>query len=109
MGLLLKPIRFCLNKTGPPSSSLTASAITAITGHNNHFLWGPQGATGEVMLVYSNAFGIGRLSALFEQVTQVGRFEHPHAMPGQNNRTLYLCRGLRKPIEKFWRSIKAFG
>ena len=61
------------------------------------------------MLVYSGEFDQRRLSHLFESVTEVGRFEHPHVMPTQTNRALFLCRGLRKPIEKFWRSIKYFG
>ena len=80
----------------------------AISGHNSHHLWGPQGARGEVMLIYSSGIPRYRLNALFESVTEVGRFEHPHVMPGQNNRTLYLCRNLKKPMDKCWRTIKAF-
>ena len=81
----------------------------AVSGHNSYFLWGPQGATGEVMLIYSNGFDRRRLDALFQDVAEVGRFQLPNVMPSQNNRTLFLCRGLRKPMERFWRSIKGFG
>jgi hypothetical protein len=80
----------------------------AISGHNNHFLWGPQGATGEVMLVYWHDSGRAQLEALFESVTDVARFEHPYVLPGQNHRTLLLCRGLKIPMEEFWRLIKFF-
>ena len=80
----------------------------AVSGQNNHFLWGPGEATGEITLVYSNGFSAQRLNALFENVTEIARFEHPFVMPGQNNRTLYLCRGLKKPMAKFWRSLKDF-
>ena len=80
----------------------------AISGHNSHFLWGPQGATGEVMLVYWHDSGRAQLEELFESVTEVGHFEHPYVMPYENNRTLLLCRGLKIPMEEFWRLIKLF-
>lgn len=81
----------------------------AISEHNNYFIWGTRGATGEVMLIYSNHFDRSRLASLFESVSEVGRFTHPNVMPHQSNRSLFLCRGLRKPMEQFWRSIKSFG
>ncbi len=80
----------------------------AISGHNNHFLWGPHGADGSVMLVYSRESDRFRLEALFESVTEVGRFEHPYAVLHQNHRVLYLCRGLKKPMDAFWKTMKAF-
>ena len=80
----------------------------AITGHNNHFLWGPRGADGSVMLVYSRASQRARLEALFESVAEVGRFEHPLVVPNQNHRILYSCRGLKKPMDAFWKSLKTF-
>ncbi len=80
----------------------------AISGHNNYFLWGNEGPTGEVMLVYSNGLSRPRLEALFQDVADIDHFQHPHVMPYQNNRTLFLCRGLRKPMDQFWHSIKNY-
>ncbi len=80
----------------------------AITGHNNHFLWGPRGADGSVMLVYSRESERFRLESLFESVAEVGRFEHPYVVPHQNHRVLYLCRGLKKPMDAFWKTLKTF-
>ena len=80
----------------------------AISGRNSYFLWGPQGATGEVMLVYWHDSGREQLEKLFESVTEVGHFEHPYVMPYENNRTLLLCRGLKIPMEEFWQLIKLF-
>ena len=60
------------------------------------------------MLVYSNRLGRPRLDALFQEVAEIYHFRHPHVMPYQNNRTLFLCRGLRGPMDRFWRSIKNF-
>ena len=70
--------------------------------------WGPQGATGEVMLIYSRAFSRERWEELFESVAEVGHVQHPFVMPGENNRTLLLCRGLKIPMKEFWRLIKIF-
>lgn len=80
----------------------------AISGHNQYFLWGPGDTDGSVMLIYSRAFDRQRLEALFESVEEVGRFEHSMVMPEQNGRTLYLCRGLRKSMEEFFKTTRQF-
>ncbi|MBI2431572.1 MAG: hypothetical protein HYV26_01730 [Candidatus Hydrogenedentes bacterium] len=78
----------------------------AICGHNNYFLWGPGDATGEVMLVYNRARE--ELEPIFEEVREVGRFQHPYVMPYQQDRRLYLCRGLKIPIAAGWPQLKVF-
>ena len=78
----------------------------AISGHMTHYLWGPGDATGEVMLVYwDDRRG---LEALFREVTEVARFHHPYVMDRQNDRPLYLCRGLTVPIAEAWKRVKAY-
>jgi hypothetical protein len=78
----------------------------AISGHNNHYLWGPGDTTGEVMLVYWS--DRQTLEELFEEVVEVGRFHHRLVMPYQTDRPIYLCRGLRVPIDQLWPRVKHF-
>ena len=78
----------------------------AFSGHNSNYLWGPQGATGEVMLVYS--YPVKELEMLFDSVVEVGRFSHPYVMEHQNNRSLFLCRGLQLSAKDAWKQLKSF-
>jgi len=78
----------------------------AISGYMNNYLWGPRGATGEVMLAYWD--NRSTLDDLFEEVTEVARFQHPFVMDRQNNRPLYLCRRIRVPMNEAWPRFKTF-
>lgn len=79
----------------------------AISGHNSYFIWGPGNATGEVMLVFMGSEE--ELRTMFEEVKEVARFHHPYAMPYENGRALFLCRGLKTPLGQAWPGIKNFG
>jgi len=78
----------------------------AIAGHNNYWLWGPGHYTGEVMIV----IGGNRTDheKVFESVEQAGLFQHNYVMPYENNLPLFVCRGLRAPIEELWPQLKHY-
>jgi len=78
----------------------------AITGHMTHYLWGPGDATGDVVLAYWP--DREDLEKLFAEVVEVGRFHAPFAMARQNDRPLFLCRGLRFPLREVWPRLKAY-
>lgn len=78
----------------------------AVCGHNNHYLWGAGGCSGEVMLVYH--FPREQLDQYFGEVREVARFHHPWVMPYQNNIPLYLCREPRVPLPALWPQLKRF-
>lgn len=78
-----------------------------LCAHNNYYYWG-LGATGsDTMLVFS---GIPpeKLGEYFEQVTEVGRFDHPFAMPYETDKPLYLCEGLKQPLTDVWPQLRRF-
>ncbi len=77
----------------------------AISGHQSHFLWGPDGYTGESMIVLAG--GRGRLQTLFAEVTRAGRVEHRYSMPYQHV-DVYYCRGLRRPLSELWPQLKSW-
>jgi len=75
----------------------------AISGHQNYFLWGPRGYTGESVIVLD-----GRLEDLetrFAQVEKVARVEHPYSMPYEHFDVFY-CRGLKAPLSEIWPQVK---
>lgn len=79
----------------------------ALSGHQNYFLWGPRGFTGEVLLVLDDAHGL--LPELCASVQDLGPAgSHPHALPGEQRNRIYVCRGLRQPLAELWPRIKVW-
>jgi hypothetical protein len=77
-----------------------------IGGHNNYFLWGPQGKTGEVLILLGSD-GKG-LTDRWNSVTVVGEMNNPYAMPYER-RKIYLCRGLKMPpLSQVWPKMKHY-
>jgi 4-amino-4-deoxy-L-arabinose transferase-like glycosyltransferase len=75
----------------------------AISGHQNYFLWGPRGYSGESMIVMDD--GKENLERLFSSVQKAGRVDHPYSMPYQHFDVFY-CRGLREPLAQLWPQVK---
>ena len=75
----------------------------AISGHQTHFLWGPRGHTGEIVIVLQG--DRDDLLELFESVERAGEHHHPWGME-EENRPIYLCRGLKLPLADLWPRVK---
>lgn len=78
----------------------------AISGHNNYWLWGPRGATGELVI----AVGLpkGDLEKYCASVDQAETIVSPYALPLETNLPVYVCRNLKIPIEQAWPLLKRF-
>ncbi len=75
----------------------------AICAHQTHYFWGPQGKSGEVVIFLQ--WGREHLERMFESVEQVGEHSHPWGM-AEENRPIYLCRGLKWPLPETWPRLK---
>lgn len=75
----------------------------AISGHQNYYLWGPRGYTGESVIVMQGQEE--ELEKLFQVVRKVARIEHPYSMP-YNHFDVFYCRGLRSPLNELWPQVK---
>jgi hypothetical protein len=78
----------------------------AISGHQNYFLWGPRGYTGESMIVLADSRE--NLERLFTSVQNVGHTDHRYSMP-YNHFDVFYCQGLREPLAKLWPRVKKWG
>ena len=78
----------------------------AISGHQNYFLWGPRGYTGESMIVLADRRE--NLERLFTSVQRVGHTDHRYSMP-YNHFDVFYCQGLREPLTKLWPRVKRWG
>ena len=78
----------------------------AISGHNNYWLWGPHGHTGEVMILI-NGLPPEELRKIYSSVEIVGRMDHPFSMPYEH-RNIYLVRNRNKNLLLEWPDFKAY-
>jgi hypothetical protein len=79
---------------------------TAISGHNNYWLWGPHGVTGEVMIVVNGATP-EEMRKFYDSVEVAGRMDNPLSMPFER-RNIYLVRGRHKNVVEDWLDFKHY-
>jgi hypothetical protein len=72
--------------------------------HNNYWLWGPPPSVGNVAIV----IGDSRESSerLCDTVAEAAVAESPFAL--ESHLTIWICRGLKRPIEDIWKDAKSF-
>jgi 4-amino-4-deoxy-L-arabinose transferase-like glycosyltransferase len=75
----------------------------AISGHQNYFLWGPRGYTGDSMIVMGG--NQKNLERLFTNVQKEAHVDHPYSMP-YNHVDVFYCRGLHEPLAQLWPQVK---
>jgi hypothetical protein len=78
---------------------------SAISGHQNYFLWGPRDWTGEVALVLDTRDDNEREQ--FASVEDLGQIvSSPWAMPFERRMHIYLCHDLKANVREFWPQVK---
>ncbi len=78
----------------------------AISGHNNYWLWGPRGATGEVVIRLGGSLEAMRES--YAGVTQAGVFQDDYCMPYENDMAVWVLRGRRSSLAREWGEFKHY-
>jgi hypothetical protein len=78
----------------------------AISGHNNYWLWGPQNATGEVVIRLGGS--LDAIREAYKEVIQAGIFKDEYCMPYENNSPVYICKNRRAPLKDDWAEFKHF-
>ena len=79
---------------------------TAISGHNSYWMWGPNGATGEVVIVINGATP-DEMREYYGQVEVVGRMGSVWSMPYEN-RNIYLARNRKQNLSADWGELKHY-
>jgi 4-amino-4-deoxy-L-arabinose transferase-like glycosyltransferase len=77
----------------------------AFCQHNSYYLWGRPGGAKTFLMVGRSRAG---LETTFTSVTEVAHSRSPYAMPYEADQHIYLCRGLKLPLEEAWRRGKKF-
>jgi len=77
-----------------------------ISGHNQYFLWGTHGATGDVVIGVGG--DCGARQHLFASTERAATFTHPWIQPYENDLPILVCRGIRKPLAELWPQLKNY-
>ena len=78
----------------------------AISGHNSYHLWGPRGCTGEVLVVLGG--DEEEMRSVFESLERAATFTCTDCMPYENNKPIWIGRGLHPPLAELWPKLKAY-
>jgi hypothetical protein len=78
----------------------------AVSQHNSYYLWGPGPVEPKVYVI----IGQNRedLDATFTEVREVARTGARYAMPDETDVPIWVCRGIRLPLEEAWRRGRTF-
>lgn len=78
----------------------------AVSPYNNYWLWGPGDSSGDVMIVVA-APG-SPLLAVFVAVERVGPVDCAYCLPEQAAKSIWVARGIRRPLAEVWVDLKRY-
>ncbi len=78
----------------------------AISGHNNYWLWGMRGYTGDILIVLgSDSLS---LQKYFEEVTERARFRDEYIQPMHSDLPIFVVRKPKQSLSLLWPRIKEY-
>ncbi len=78
----------------------------AISGHQNYWLWGPRGYTGQEMIVF-NGGTLEEVKPYYASCKVVDVLDHPYAMPWEHG-PIFLCYGRKNTYTADWKELKFY-
>ena len=77
-----------------------------ISGHNQYYLWGTHGYSGNVVI--DVAGDCGAPQHLFASSERAATFTSPWIQPYEDGIPIMVCRGIQRPLAELWPSVKAY-
>jgi len=78
----------------------------AISAHNSYWIWGPGECRGEVVLVIGG--DRATLETMFTTVELGTTYTCLDCMPYENDKPIWIARGLHMPIQELWPRLRRF-
>jgi hypothetical protein len=78
----------------------------ALSGHNNYWLWGTHGYSGDVVVDVNGDCGAG--SHLFRSERLAARFNAPWVISYEQNIPIMVCKGIRTPLPALWPTLRTY-
>ena len=80
----------------------------ALSGHNNYWLWGPRGYTGNVVIDVNGDCGRSDFPGLFKSARLVRRFDRPWVISYEHDIPISLCTGITQPLSALWPKLRHY-
>ena len=80
----------------------------ALSGHNNYWLWGTHGFSGNVVIDVNGDCGQNDFPWLFHSARLVERFDAPWVISYEQNIPISLCSGITTPLSELWPKLRHY-
>jgi 4-amino-4-deoxy-L-arabinose transferase-like glycosyltransferase len=80
----------------------------AISGHNNYWLWGTHGYSGNVIIDVNGDCGRHDFPGLFRSARLATRFNPPWVISYEQNIPLSVCSGITQPLAQLWPKLRFY-
>jgi hypothetical protein len=80
----------------------------AISGHNNYWLWGTHGYSGNVVIDVNGDCGRTDFPGLFRSARLVTRFNPPWVISYEQDIPISLCTGITEPLNALWPKLRHY-
>jgi len=77
-----------------------------VSGHNQYYLWGTRGTSGEVLIDVNG--DCGKSLGLYRSSTVGATFNHPYVRPFESELPILICRGINRPLSEIWPKVKFY-
>ncbi len=78
----------------------------ALSGHNNYWLWGPRGYSGNVVIDVNGDCGASQ--HLFRTARLAARSNPPWVISYEQNIPIMVCTGIRVPLAQVWPKLRNY-
>jgi Dolichyl-phosphate-mannose-protein mannosyltransferase len=78
----------------------------ALSGHNNYWLWGTHGYSGNVIIDVNGDCGAD--DRLFRTSREAARFNPPWVISYEQNIPIMVCTGIRTPLAELWPKLRLY-
>ncbi len=78
----------------------------ALSGHNNYWIWGTHGYSGNVIIDVNG--DCGAREHLFQSSKRAATFTAPWVMPYEDDMPIMVCKGIRVPLANLWPRLKKY-
>ena len=84
----------------------------SLCAHNNYWMWGPGTRTGNIAIIIGVSKDLQQsladLNRGYAQVELVGTMNAKYAMPFENGRLIFLCKGMKTTFQKLWPGERSY-
>ncbi len=80
--------------------------VPVISGHNQYWLWGPRGYSGNVIIDINGDCGAS--AHLFADARRAAVFDAPYTISYETGIPIMVCRGIKEPLAQLWPRKKEY-